>query len=265
MSGLLPQGTLYVFTNDPLEIGYILLPNGFGQAFATAVVPLFIHYTKKPKCYIIVSLVIQTLSNALYAYGISFHRSAWMAFQFFGQGCFGLITVVTVLNSGLFVRSSELGVVVGLLGTFRSMGGSVGSSIFNTILRLKATAELDTRIALAATTNGFTGNMSELFVAVTNAAVGAPNAFENIGGVTASIEQATLLAYRESYAAAYRIVFYSTIPFGVVAIIAAFFIADASEHMTKRTEVRLEKDVLSSNVNKIESQQMRKDEVHVQT
>jgi len=126
MTGLLPQGTLYVYTNDPFEIGVMFLPNGFGQLFTTAIMPLFLHYTKRPKYYIIVALVVQTLFNALYAYGISFHKSAWIAFQFFGQGCFGLITIVTVMNVGLHVRPSELGVAVGLLGTFRSMEAVLG-------------------------------------------------------------------------------------------------------------------------------------------
>jgi len=31
MSALLPQGSLYIFTSDPIQIGYIALPNGFLQ------------------------------------------------------------------------------------------------------------------------------------------------------------------------------------------------------------------------------------------
>ena len=244
MSGLLPQGTLYVYTSDPIEIGTMFLPNGFGQLFTTAIVPLFIRYTKRPKHYIIVALIVQTLFNALYAYGISFHRSAWIAFMFFGQGCFGLITVVTVLNAGLHVRPSELGVAVGLLGTFRSMGGSVGASIFNTVLRIEATKELGRLIPAAASANGFDGDMSELIPAVFNAAIGVPHAFAPVKGVTVAVENASLLAFKQAYAHAYRIVFYSTIPFGVLAIVAAFYIADASKYMTNHTQVHLERDVL---------------------
>ena len=199
MAGLLPQGTLYVYTNDPIRIGTLLLPNGFGQLFTTSIVPLFIQYTKRPKYYIIVALIVQTLFNALYAYGISFHRSAWIAFQFFGQGCFGLITIVTVLNVGLHVRPSELGVAVGLLGTFRSMGGSVGSSIFNTILRIEADKELGRLIPTAAQANGFTGDVSKLIPAVIDAAIGIPHAFDSVRGITPAIEEATLLAFKQSY------------------------------------------------------------------
>jgi hypothetical protein len=58
--------------------------------------------------------------------------------------------VATVLNCGLHVRPSELGIVVGVLGTFRSMGGSVGNAIFYSILRSVANEELPERIIAAA-------------------------------------------------------------------------------------------------------------------
>lgn len=32
MTALLPQGSLYMFSNEPIEIGLIALPNGFIQA-----------------------------------------------------------------------------------------------------------------------------------------------------------------------------------------------------------------------------------------
>ena len=243
MSALLPQGTLYVFTNEPLQIGITALPNGLGQMVGACFVPLFLHKTKRPKWYIIIALCFQTLGTALCAYGISNHKAAWMAFQFFGQGCFALITITTVLNAGLHVRPSELGVAVGLLGTFRSMGGSVGNAIFTTILRAVATEEVPKQIANAAFTHGYTGNTSELIPAVTLAGVGVIGPLNSLQ-LPATIETAALAAFHSAYAKAFRIVFYSTIPFGVIALVAAVFIKDASKYMTNHTQVHLEKDIL---------------------
>lgn len=39
MSALLPQGSLYIFTSDPIEIGYIALPNGLLQVRFTRLHP----------------------------------------------------------------------------------------------------------------------------------------------------------------------------------------------------------------------------------
>src|SRR6201999_888740 len=105
-----------------------------GQMFGTAIMPLFIHKTGHPTRYLIGAVFLQSLFTGLYAYGIGGNRAAWMAFQFFGAGPFGLITVTTILNAGLHVRPSELGIAVGVLGTFRSMGGSVGNDAFGAIL-----------------------------------------------------------------------------------------------------------------------------------
>jgi len=103
---------------------------------------------------------------------------------------------------------------------------------------------LERRIPTAAPANGFGGDISQLIPAVVNAAIGIPHAFDPIEGAALAVEEATQLAFKESYAYAYRIVFYSTIPFGLIAIIAAFFIADASKYMTNHTQVQLEKDIL---------------------
>lgn len=247
MSALLPQGTFYVFTNEPLQIGITALPNGLGQMTGACIVPLFLHKTKRPKWYIIIALFVQTLFTALCAYGISNHKAAWMAFQFFSQGCFALITVTTVFNAGLHVRPSELGVAVGLLGTFRSMGGSVGNAIFSTILRTEAAKEIPKQIIGAATTNGYTGDLSKLISAVTMAGVGVLEPLTSLH-LSPTTEAATLAAFHSAYAASFRIVFYSTIPFGIVALVAAVFIKDASKYMTNHTQVRLEKDILKRSV-----------------
>ena len=244
MASLLPQATGYIFTSNGIKTGVYLLPNGFGQLIPACIVPLFIHRTKHPKYYILVAIGVQTCSTALYAYAIDFHLYAWMAFQFFGQSCFSLLTLTTVLNSGLWVEPHELGVTVGLLGTFRSMGGSVGNTIFGTILRTKANDELPRRIAAAAAVYGYNGNLDQLTSAVAEAGLGAPQALMALH-LSAPLQNACLLAFKRAYVVAFRTVFLSTIPFGVVAFIAAIFIKDASEMMNKKVSVELERDVLN--------------------
>lgn len=248
MSALLPQATQLVYTNDPLQIGILMLPNGIGQMVATCFVPLLLHKTGYPTRYCIGAVFLQTLFTGLYALGISGHKAAWVAFQFFGAGPFGLITVTTVFNVGLHVRPSELGVAVGLLGTFRSMGGSVGNAVFNTILRSVASEELPKQIAAAALTHGFKGDLSLLIPAVIATGNGVPNALAAVQGATLPIEAATMLAFRDAYAQAFKMVFYSTVPFGVIALVASCFIKDATPYMTNHIHVHLVKDVLHRGV-----------------
>lgn len=253
MAGLLPEATLFVFTNQPIQIGIMMLPNGFGSFLTCCIVPLFIHRTKRPKAYIVAAATVQVVFTALYVYGVAgagAHKAAWMAFQFFGQACFSLLTLTTILNASLHVRPSELGVAVGLLGTFRSMGGSVGTTVFNTILTSAATSQVPTRIIAAALARDFTGDLKTLIPAVYDAALGVPGAFADLHGVTPAVQQATLAAFHAGYASAFQRVFYSTIPFGVVALVAACLIEDSSQYMTNHVHTRLVRDVIGSSKKK---------------
>ncbi len=168
-----------------------------------------------------------------------------MAFQFFGQGCFPWITVATLVNAGLHVRQTDLGIAVGIMGAFRSLGGCVGNAVFGTIFREIVNQQLVPRITAAATANGFdVANLAKLIPAVSAAGVGVPDAFAAVPGITSAVETATLSALKDAYAHAFKIVFYSTIPFGVIALIAALFIADATKYMTNHTSIEMEKHVV---------------------
>ena len=246
MAALLPEATELVFGAKPLEVGILLLPNGIGQTVGICLPPLFLHKTKHPTWYIIAAIFVQTLFTGLYAYGVTASKATWAAFQFFGAGCFGLITLTTVLNAGLHVRPSELGIAVGLLGTFRSVGGSVGNVIFNAILKSTANKQLPKRIAEAALAAGFKGSVGALITAAVETGEGVPDAFASVDGITTAIEGAAMAAFSAAYAEAFKMVFYATIPFGVVGIVCALFIKDSSKYMTNHTHVHLEKDVLHS-------------------
>jgi len=245
--GLLPQATFWIFTNDPIRIGILLLPNNLGQFFGSTVIPGLLHLTRKPKFFIVAAIFLQTLFTGLYAYAIPDHLAAWVAFQFFGQGCFDWITTCALVNLSLHVKQSDLGLAVGLTGTFRSLGGSVGNAVFGAVLGSQLHSQLVPRISQAAISAGFDAtNLSILVPAVLANAAGAPDAFTGVQGYTSAIGAATALAVKQAYAFAYQRVFYTAIPFGVVAVIAALFIADGGKYMTSHTSVTLEKEVLGS-------------------
>jgi hypothetical protein len=248
MVSLLPQATESVYDSDPIKLGVALIPNGVGQFIGGAVLPALVHKIKHIRAQIVVALFIQTLFSALYAYGIiPHHKAAWVIFQFFGMMCFSWITLCSYVVVGLHVPHRDLGIASGLVGTFRNTGGSVGISIFNTIRNGVLSAQLVPRILKAAAANGFHGDADAteaLVTAVSNNAKGIPGAFAKIQGATPALIHATSEAYKSAYGYAYQRVFFSTIPFGVLAIIAALFIKDASEYLTNHTAVNMEKNVL---------------------
>jgi len=110
-------------------------------------------------------------------------------------------------------------------------------------------AQLGPRVTKAALSHGFPNN-STLLAAVVKAAEGvvlgepAQVAFKGLPNVTPALISSTVTAFRGAYASAFQRVFLSTIPFGVIALIAAWFINDASQYLTNHTAVHLNKDHL---------------------
>lgn len=270
MSALLPQGSLYTFTSNPWEIGYIALPNGVmqvrrpllqicGSLFCLltgdnsqfvfgAVATAFMGKIKHLKAQMIVALVIQTIFTGCLAAVVGQHKIAWAALQAFSVGPFALVVLACYVTAGLNIPLKYLGLATGLIGTFRSMGGSVGNAIFNAILQGVISKDLGPAIASAALAQGFNAtNLDLLIPATIQTAVGIPHAFDAIPGVSASIEAAALSAFRNVYGKAFRMVFFATIPFGVIAIVLACVMRDSSIYLTNHTAVHMEREGIFDN------------------
>ncbi|OJD39996.1 major facilitator superfamily transporter protein [Diplodia corticola] len=247
MAALLPQATLYAYTSDPTQIGVVAIPNGLGGVVGGWLLPSLLHRIRRVRAQIVVALVVQTAFTACYAAVIPRNRAAWMALQFFGQGCFTWLTTIAYVTAGLFVPQHELGVASGLIGTFRSAGGSIGNAVFSSILRSVTNAELAGNIARAAVRAGFDGaNVGALIPAVIENAVGVPGALQAVpGGVSEAVKEATAVAFKETYAKAFRMVFYASIPFGVVATVCALWVEDPSPLLNSHIEVQMERDVVA--------------------
>lgn len=125
----------------------------------------------------------------------------------------------------------------------------MGNAIFNTILTSVVNTEMPKRVIAAALQAGFPeSNLEQLIPAVVGAATGVPNAFATVDGATPEVQAATIKAFRGAYGYAFKRVFWATIPFGVIAIIAAFFVLDSSQYLTNHTAVRMEKDTIGGRI-----------------
>lgn len=247
VSTLAPQATLYIFTNNSFELGVLQIPNNMAGVLGGWVMPSLVHKIKHIRIQIIFALVLQTVFTACYAAVLPNNKIAWSVFQLFGQCCFTWVTTLAYLSSGLFVPQEELGVSSGLIGTSRSAGASVGSTVFSTILTSIINNRLASYISKAAIENGFPAaaeGLQKLIPAVIENAVGIPDAFVGLAEASPAVIAATSQALKDAYVYAFKRVFLSTIPFGVIAIVAAWFIEDASHLLNNQVAVQQEKEVL---------------------
>lgn len=241
MTALLPQGTLFMFTNDPFQIGIVALPSGISETLFGAFATLFMGHIGHLKAQVIVLLSVQTIATACYAAVIPHSRAGWMALQFFGMGAFQLTTSIAYVIAGLNIPLRHLGLASGLIGTFRSAGGSVGNAVFSTILNSVVNDQLPKRIAAAAVSRDYDlTNLDLLIPATVNNALGVPDAFADVPGLDSALQSAVENALREAYAAGFQRVFWATIPFGVIALICACFIEDPSKYLTNHTAVHMQ-------------------------
>jgi hypothetical protein len=129
----------------------------------------------------------------------------------------------------------------------------VGIAIFDAIRTGVLNSQLAPRVSAAALAHGFPAasaadpkQLELLVVAAEGVVLGKPAAvaFKDFPDVTPALISATVTAFRGAYAYAFQRVFLSTIPFGVIALVASFFIKDASQYLTNHTAVHLEKEHL---------------------
>ncbi|SMQ51128.1 unnamed protein product [Zymoseptoria tritici ST99CH_3D7] len=241
MASILPQGTLYMFTSDPIQIGLVALPNGFGQLLFGGCLTLLMGKIGHLKLQLIVLLTLQTLFIAVLAATIPDNKTAWSACQFFAVGPFTLLTLVCYVIAGLNVPLRHIGLASGLIGTSRSAGGSLGNAIFASILRGVVNPRLAPSIARVGLAAGLTPEDLQTFIpAAITQNLGVPGSYAALPQVSPALQDAANQAIRDVYAVGFRRVFYATIPFGVLAIVCACFITDPSIYLTNHTSVHME-------------------------
>ena len=177
---------------------------------------------------------MQTLFFALAAL-ITPHNLSWlMACQFMAMLPFGWITLNCYTAASLNVPQKDLGVAIGLIGTFRSVGGSIGSVIFASIFEQTAAKEVAKRVGKTALAAGVSpSSIPDVIDAAELSLVGVPDASASLSGVSASAFDACIAAARNGYAQGFRVTWLASIPFGVLALVAAVCVKDPSKYFTK--------------------------------
>lgn len=205
-----------------------------GQLVGGVIVPGLVHWIKHVNYQLTFAVFMQTLFFALAAL-ITPHNLSWlMACQFLAMFPFGWITLNCYTAASLNVPQKDLGIAIGLIGTFRSVGGSIGSVIFSSIFAQTAAKEVARRVGKTATAAGVdSSSVPDIIQAVDLTLVGVPGASVSLSGVSASVFDACIEAARNGYAQGFRITWLASIPFGVLALAAAVCVRDPSRYFTK--------------------------------
>lgn len=202
------------------------------------------HYIKYVHYQLTFADFMQTLFFGLAALCTPTNINLLMAVQFLAMLPFGWITLNCYTVATLNVPQRDLGVAVGLIGTFRSVGGSIGSVIFSSIFNQVAQKEVAKRIAATAAEGGVAAEAIPGLIETARLTIlGLPGLAATLPGVPASVFESCVTAARYGYAYGFRITWLASIPFGILATACAIVVKDPSKYFTNHVEVHLEKDI----------------------
>ncbi|KAH6986898.1 fungal trichothecene efflux pump [Ilyonectria destructans] len=242
LSALLPQGSLFMFTTDPIDIGTIALPINMMTAIFGVLIPIFSHKIGYIKWQIVAGAAFQAIFIAASAATVNPNNKWAYAFvPAFGVPMFILVTILGYAVASLHVPHAYLGLAMGLLGTFRSAGGAVGNAIFNTVFQDKFSTYAGEEIAKAALASNLSSeDLGAIIPGTIQHNLGIPHALDGIEGMTPAIQETLRTAVRLAYGRAFQFVFYITIPFSVIALICSLWIKDPTPHMTNHVAAAMQ-------------------------
>ncbi|PMD35946.1 putative major facilitator superfamily transporter [Hyaloscypha variabilis F] len=243
-SALNAETILYLHSSDNIKIGIYSLPSGAGQIVGGVLIPALVHYIKHVQFQLTFAVFMQTLFFGLAALITPTNINWLMACQFLAMLPFGWITLNCYTTASLHVPQRDLGVAIGLIGTFRSLGGSIGSVIFTSIFTQVGAKSITTRVGEAVAAANLPADLTPGLVAATRLTIlGVPGQAAQFPTVPASVYAACVSASRYGYAYGFRITWLASIPFGVIAVLCAISVKDPSKYFTNHVEIHLERDI----------------------
>ncbi|KAF9879319.1 hypothetical protein CkaCkLH20_02862 [Colletotrichum karsti] len=126
----------------------------------------------------------------------------------------------TMLSFGL-EDQTDLGVAVGLAGTFRLFGGAVATTIYTAIYSTRTAEVLPGEMRSAIRASGVDFSEGLLAGLVAAAQTNTAAAYASVAGVTPRLAGLAVEATKQSYVAGFRLVYLVAIGFGVAATVAA--------------------------------------------
>ncbi|OQV00026.1 hypothetical protein CLAIMM_05581 [Cladophialophora immunda] len=238
LTTLMPQQIVYTLTSDATLAGVYNIPGGFGGAAGGVFLGGLISKIKHVHWQLTFAIAVQTIFTALQSICWPGQVAKLLVFQLFANAPFAWITLACYITASLHVPQEDLGLALGLIGTFRFLGSAVGTTVFSTILSNRASGSTISRVASAVVPLGYPADKVSSLVSAIADGTTKPL------GLSPEILSKALEGYQLGWADAFRITWLATIPFGIIACGLAIFVRDPSPYFTNHTAVHLEKEAL---------------------
>ncbi|EME40496.1 hypothetical protein DOTSEDRAFT_55697 [Dothistroma septosporum NZE10] len=226
-----------VWTPEPIAIGYRGLP----VALATVIGAVFWNALLSawkggsPRILFLAALTLTAFGGSLASISPdNVYQSVTLAsFAAFGLG--GLIVPAATVAM-IAAPDALITTCAALSLSVRAVGGAIGYSIYYSIFVKKLTKVLPVLVGTYAVGAGLPAQDAELFVKIF---LGAPTKIAQVPGITAAIIEAATLGAQWAYAEALHLVWYTSIAFGICAMVCALVIPNTRKFETNRVAVAI--------------------------
>ncbi|RDW82321.1 hypothetical protein BP6252_03433 [Coleophoma cylindrospora] len=235
-----PTQAFNVYGHDPIGVGVRGIPVGFSiLAGACIVLWLLTTFRGRNKELMIASSILMTAGCASLA---SANRNnlyqVWGLLVVAGLGIGGIVVPASIMTT-IICPDDLIATITALTLSIRVIGGSVGYCVYYNVFINKFVPNAAKMIGNVMA--GELGITNESYIAEAIGYTGASllpllKTIPGIAGNETAYDM-VVLAGQEAYAASYKYVYYTSIAFGGVSIIAACFLGDISKYMDDHVAV----------------------------
>ena len=234
-----PTQAFNMYGHNPVGVGIRGLPIGFSiLAGACIVLWLLSVFRGGNKWLMIISSCMMTAGCAgLAAARLDNLHAVYGILVVAGLGIGGIVVPASIITT-IICPDDLIATIAALTLAIRVIGGAIGYTTYYNVFYNKFVPELSVKIAVACVLNNiFDPDVIKEAAELTGASL--INDILALPGVDGNVTiwNAIVLAGQESFAYAYPYVYYASIAFGSVAIIASCFLGDISKYMDDHVAV----------------------------
>jgi hypothetical protein len=226
-----------VYTTNVLAIGWQSSVVGGGILLGQTLGGLAISFVPKVKWQTVIAACLAfafVTSLSSLSQGEAAH-AAFIAMGVLACVSIGFIDNITFPGVTLVIQPQDIGLATGVLGSIRAAGGAIAQALYVSVLDNKITQYLPANVAPAALKAGLpSSSLAELFAGIT-----AGN-FSAVPGISPQIAAVVGEQVTGSYIESFKVVFYVTVPFSFILILAACFVPNMESFLGNNVAKRLQ-------------------------
>jgi hypothetical protein len=234
-----PTQAFNVYGHDPVGVGIRGLPIGFCILIGAFVCLWLLSVFRggNRNLLVISSCMMTAGCGALAAARLDNLNAVYGILIVAGLGIGGIVVPASIMTT-IICPDDLIATVTALTLAIRVVGGAIGYTVYYNIFLNKFIPKLSVNIALACFKNNIFNITTITEAAQLTGASLLPNILE-LPGVDGNVTiwNDIVLAGQESYAYAYPFVYYTSIAFGCVSIVASVFLGDISKYMDDHVAV----------------------------